>query len=188
MLDGVPGTASGDSSGIAASPAQAGGSEYLLCECCRLRCAVALGELREVVRALPPAVPLPFSPAWLLGVFALRTELVGLVDPAPLLLGALGEPALSAAAGETFPELTATLIAGDDEHLLGLAVSRLGAIAAITAGQIGSTLPPGTPPVAASLVRGWYHPGRGEPPYAVLNMPALVSALVEALSEKAPYE
>ena len=63
------------------------GSEYLLFACADVPCAVPLKALREVRPSLPQVVPLPFSPDWLIGIFPLRTQLLALVDPAPLLLG-----------------------------------------------------------------------------------------------------
>lgn len=50
------------------------------------RCySVALSMLREALLEIPPLTPLPFSPSWLLGVLPLRTDLVTLVDPRPIL-------------------------------------------------------------------------------------------------------
>src|SRR5271165_459536 len=63
------------------------GTEYLMFTCADIRCAVPLKSLREVRPSLPPVVSLPFSPDWLIGIFPLRTQLLALVDPAPLLLG-----------------------------------------------------------------------------------------------------
>jgi chemotaxis signal transduction protein len=164
-----------------------GGDEYLFCECRQLRCAVALRELREVLPVLPAAVPLPFSPPWLLGVCSVRTELVGLVDPAALLLptGDAARAPYDPTAPAEPPALTATLIVGEDERLLGLAVAGLGAITAIAPDQIG-TLPIGGGPAAgAPFVRGWYTPAAGEASRAVLDLPALVAALLLALAEEA---
>ena len=57
--------------------------------CGAIRCAVPLAELRGWPSLLPPIVPLPFSPPWLLGVFPLRdaSEILGLADPLPMLTG-----------------------------------------------------------------------------------------------------
>jgi chemotaxis signal transduction protein len=47
--------------------------------------SVALSKLREALVEIPSLTPLPFSPSWLLGLFPLRTDLVTLVDPRPIL-------------------------------------------------------------------------------------------------------
>lgn len=68
------------------------GTEILLFSCGGISCALPLTSLREVLPEAPAPVYLPFSPPWMHGIFPLRNELVGLVDPAPVLLG----PAASA--------------------------------------------------------------------------------------------
>jgi chemotaxis signal transduction protein len=60
----------------------------LLFVCAGVPCAAPLAELREALPTLPRTTPLPFSPPWLLGLFPLRTEIIGLVDPVPMLTGA----------------------------------------------------------------------------------------------------
>src|SRR5579875_1764982 len=90
----------GRAPGIVATPGQtppeageAGGErantgvEHLLFVCANLPCAAPLAELREALPALPRTTPLPFSAPWLLGIFPLRTEIIGLADPVPMLLG-----------------------------------------------------------------------------------------------------
>ncbi len=62
------------------------GIEYLLFTCGGVECGVPLAALREVLPALPQVAPLPASPEWMMGVFALRAEMIALVDPAPVLL------------------------------------------------------------------------------------------------------
>jgi len=63
------------------------GVEHLLFVCANIPCAVPLTDLREALPTLPQTTPLPFSAPWLLGIFPLRTEVIGLADPIPLLLG-----------------------------------------------------------------------------------------------------
>lgn len=64
------------------------GAEHLLFVCAGVPCAAPLAELREALPTMPHTTQLPFSPPWLLGLFPLRTEIIGLVDPVPLLTGA----------------------------------------------------------------------------------------------------
>ncbi len=62
------------------------GIEYLLFTCGGVGCGVPLAALREVLPALPQVAPLPASPEWMMGIFALRVEMIALVDPAPIVL------------------------------------------------------------------------------------------------------
>lgn len=166
----------------AAHPAEAQprGAEYLLFTCRQIPCAVALHELREVMRAVPHSVPLPFSPPWLLGVFSLRTELLGLVDPAPMLLGA------GWAARDPAPP-TATLIVGSPEPLLGLAVGAVGEITRIQPEQIEPLHLPADSTGIPAYVSGRYHPAGAPHPYAVVDMAPFVAALLRALEESSSH-
>ena len=64
------------------------GDPYLQFTCADIVCAAPLTHFREVLPTLPTTIALPFSPSWMLGLFALHTELIGLVDPAPILFDA----------------------------------------------------------------------------------------------------
>ncbi len=72
------------------APEPRAGTEYLLFACADVPCAVPLTALREVLVSVPQTVALPHSPDWLLGIFPRRSEILGLVDPAPMLLGRSG--------------------------------------------------------------------------------------------------
>lgn len=76
-------------SALPAEGQERAGTEHLLFVCAGVPCAAPLAELREALPTMPQTIPLPFSPPWLLGLFPLRTEIIGLVDPTPLLLGQL---------------------------------------------------------------------------------------------------
>lgn len=95
---------------------------YLLFRSAGVDCAVPLAALREVLPDCPVALPLPHSPEWLLGVFALRAELVGLVDPAPLLFGTASDRSAPRSHG-------AALLASVGEQVLAWAVESIGAVA-----------------------------------------------------------
>lgn len=161
------------------------GSEYLLFTCGEIPCAVPLVHLREVLPALPAPVPLPFSPPWLLGVFPLRLDVLGLVDPTPLLLGHHAPP----------PQIgsTATAIVVGDETLLALAVSAVGEIALIQPEQIskggasGESQEGGPTAIVAAYVLGRCTTESGAS-YALIDMPRLVHDLVRALTEVATHE
>jgi chemotaxis signal transduction protein len=155
------------------------GSEYLLFTCGQTSCAVPLACLREVLPALPSPVPLPFSPPWLLGVFPLRLDVLGLVDPTPMLLGAHA-PA---------PQIgsTATAIVAGDDTLLALAVSSVGDIALIQPEEISARRADDAPGVVATYSLGRCTPQNGGT-YELVDMPRLIDDLVYALREVADNE
>jgi chemotaxis signal transduction protein len=128
-------------------------------------------------------VALPFSPPWLLGVFAHRTELLGLVDPAPLLLGA----ARGAVRDPSAPPPAATLIVGHDDQMLGLAVEALGEIVLIRPDEIAATSgePMDETSVAPPYLRGYYQPPAADDAvaYAVVDLEPFVATLLDALRE-----
>lgn len=178
------------------TPAAAAEPGYLLFRCAGVDCAVPLVALREVLPRSPAALPLPHSPEWLLGVFALRAELVGLADPAPLLFGAASDRSAPRAYG-------AALLAGDGERVLAWAVESIGA----TAPFAGAARPEtgGSQPGASMTVtpdpdgvsRTLATPGQivasayamGEiaaagQRYAVIHVEALLADMLRALEER----
>lgn len=114
------------------------GTEMLLFSTRGVQCVLPLTALREVLPELPSAVYLPFSPAWMLGIFPLRNELVGLVDPAPLLFGSgagsgapaapdrLGSAPLAGLPGAKAS--TAALLVGSEQRCLAWMVDAVGEI------------------------------------------------------------
>jgi len=181
-----------------------GGTEYLLFACADVPCAVALKALREVRPSLPQVVPLPFSPDWLIGIFPLRTHLIALVDPAPLLLGRSADHAASwlmprrsrpslyerrvtaPLANPLFP--TTALLVGEGEKVLAWAVTAVSDIVVILDEQIM----PSTAidiPMPAKYVTGIYQPVQSDPSYLVLNVEMVLADLLSGLEEKEPdYE
>lgn len=155
------------------------GSEYLLFTCDQTPCAVPLVHLREVLPALPTPVPLPFSPPWFLGVFPLRLDVLGLVDPTPLLLGRHAPQSRSGA--------PATAIVAGDETLLALAVSSVGDIALVQPEEITATSDNELPPIVDAYAVGCYGPQSGAT-YTVIDMHRLIDDLVRALTEVATNE
>src|SRR5215469_14863727 len=183
---------------------QPAGIEYLLFACADVPCAVALKALREVRPSLPQVVPLPFSPDWLIGIFPLRTQLIALVDPAPLLLGRSADHAASwlmprrsrpslyerrvtaPLANPLFP--TTALLVGEGEKVLAWAVTAVSDIVVILDEQIM----PSTAidiPMPAKYVIGIYQPVQSDPSYLVLNVEMVLADLLSGLEEKEPdYE
>ncbi|HET9980047.1 MAG TPA: chemotaxis protein CheW [Ktedonobacterales bacterium] len=124
------------------------GDPYLQFTCADTACAAPITHFREVLPTLPTTIALPFSPPWTLGLFALHAELIGLVDPAPLLFETPELVGLSRSRAHngqvivpgarkpthtnwrlTTPESGPTaLIIGSGEQMLALAVSAVGDI------------------------------------------------------------
>ncbi len=122
------------------------GDPYLRFTCADVACAAPLTLFREVLPTLPTTVALPFSPPWVLGLFALHTELIGLVDPAPHLFESPGLQGLSRARAHNGQVIVpgsrkapgenwrlaepgsgpTALIIGAGERMLALAVSGVG--------------------------------------------------------------
>ena len=152
------------------------GAHYLLFTCMTLACAVTLETLREVLPTVPATIPLPHTPSWMFGLFALRAELLGLVDPAPLLLGA-------SAPGSGDPPPTATILVGDGEHTLGWAVERVGAITLVRDDEILRD-PPLTASIADRYYAGLYTPADGGQRHIILHARHLLDDLLLALEER----
>ncbi len=189
-----------------ASGDQPAGAEYLLFACADVPCAVPLKALREVRPSLPQVVPLPFSPDWLIGIFPLRTQLLALVDPAPLLLGRPADHASSwlyparrrnslyerrvtaPLPNPLFP--TTALLVGEGERVLALAVTAVSDIVLLPEEQI---MPPSSMnsmdmPMPEKYVAGIYQPPQGEQSFLILNVESVLSDLLAGLEEKEPSD
>jgi chemotaxis signal transduction protein len=183
-------------SGLAPNESRTG-DEYLLFACADIPCAVPLKSLREVRPSLPQVVPLPFSPDWLIGIFPLRTQLLALVDPAPLLFGRPADHVSSwlkpqrnslyerrvttPLENPLFP--TTALLVGEGEGVLAWAVTAVGDIVLIPDEQIVSTgvLPT---PMPEKYVAGIYAHSSGEQRYLILNVEVVLADLLAGLLEK----
>lgn len=93
-------------------------------------------SLWEALPTIPTTTPLPFSPSWLIGLFPLRTDIVTLVDPRPL-LGSRSEAASSGERPVTQGGEQALLI-GESGRLIAFVVDRIGDIVSAS----GSMTPP----------------------------------------------
>jgi chemotaxis signal transduction protein len=159
------------------APGEASGSQYLLFTCGGVRCAVALRALREVLPHVPAAVPLPHSPPWTLGVFALRAELIALVDPAPALLGERQF--------EESVQFNAVLLVGNGPRTLGWAVGDVGAITVMRPEEI-APLPSPVVPVWERYALGVCMPANAEDAYVLLDAQRLLDDLLNELEEREP--
>jgi chemotaxis signal transduction protein len=182
------------------------GTELLVFLCGSAPCAAPLSVLREVLPALPVCAALPASPAWMLGVFSLRAELLGLVDPAPYLFGVLDDAAYTPMLatrrqphGSLFPApptgplgLTMAIIAGEGERSLGLAVSAVGDLVRAGEDEINadpSALAQAASPIVERYIVGIYTPHDTSDHYTVLAVERLVDDLLRAVDagEEDPY-
>jgi chemotaxis signal transduction protein len=177
----------------------ASGTEHLLFVCADIRCALPLMALREVLPSVPHVVPLPFSPDWMLGIFPLRSEMMGIADPAPLLFGHaddavrathLSPPAPHGENGSPFrpgPPRTPVLVIGTEARALALAVGAVGDIARIQPAEVlspATALSSGPMPCAEAYVAGIYRPADGGSPHIILDAERLLEDLLDALEEK----
>jgi len=179
------------------------GDPYLLFTCADVACAAPLTQFREVLPTLPTTIALPLSPPWMHGFFALHTELIGLVDPAPFLFdapemaslsrsrarnGRVIKPGATSPSGESWrlatPESGPTaLIIGAGERMLALAVAGVGDLAYIQAGEIRGD-PVNTAPARAPAPRfqsGIYTEPASQTAVYVVKVDELLDALLDAL-------
>ncbi len=179
------------------------GDPYLLFTCADVACAAPLTQFREVLPTLPTTVALPLSPPWMLGFFALHTELIGLVDPAPFLFaapemaslsrsrarnGRVIRPGSPSPSGESWrlatPESGPTaLIIGAGERMLALAVAGVGDLAYVRPGEIQSdpvNMAPGRAPAPRFRV-GVYTEPTSQATLHVVKIDVLLDALLDAL-------
>lgn len=160
---------------------------------------VALAELREALPTLPAYAALPFSPPWLLGVFPLRTELVALVDPWPILYGAPDSPpappapphAPTSVSGVSGPlEGPRALVVGDDGRLLALLVDRIGEIIVTPTGA--DTEDTKDTEVARRTAARYLAPADDvagmEQPAQSLRVALLANDILATLEERPPHE
>jgi chemotaxis signal transduction protein len=181
------------------------GDPYLLFTCADVACAAPLTQFREVLPTLPTTVALPLSPPWMLGFFALHTELIGLVDPAPFLFdapelaslsrararnGRVIKPGSPSPSGESWrlavPESGPTaLIIGAGDRMLALAVAGVGDMAYVQPDEIrGRGHLIDATPARAPVERfrtGVYLEPTSQVAFFVLNVDALLNALLDAL-------
>lgn len=180
------------------------GMQHLLFTCADVPCALPIVALREVLPSLPQTVQLPASPDWMLGVFPLRTELLGLVDPAPLLLGRptsnlppptgplnwsdVSVPRRTAPpspfGGGVPGELpTTALVVGTGEACLAWAISNVGALTPVHDDEI-ETDPRllAALPIGERYVAGVYTPPGGQQ-HIIVRADHLLHDLLHALEE-----
>ncbi len=169
------------------SDAPPAGEEYLLVWLQSTPCLVLLHQLREVLPSIPQHIALPFSPQWMWGIFPLRTELVALVDPWPILSGFSDSESPAGASFHT-DEAMRALVIGEDDHLLGLLVSQVGAIVVLNADD---QIEPGgqqMEDVAPQYVTGSVSLDGVERPALCLDVSRLANDILSAIEEQPAHE
>jgi chemotaxis signal transduction protein len=181
---------------LASTSADEGMEEHLLFWLGETLCLAPLALLREVLPGAPPHVALPFSPTWLWGIFPLRTDLVALVDPAPLLLHGpqaarrMTEGESSRVAGRSGAnqiEPQRALVVGEGEQVIALVADHLGAICALRQEDREPYTPdttPGAPSPQQKYVAGVYHLPNQSQPALALQIKRLCDDIFAAIEER----
>lgn len=165
---------------------------FLFFRCGGADCAAPLAALREVLPQCPPSLPLPHSLDWLMGVFALRAELVGLADPEPLLFESVAERSSAPKAHR------AALVVGKGARMLAWAVESIGATAPLGGPDASDAEPVDTqapqddttahPRAAQATVVAHYATGAialaDGRRYTVIDVDALLADMLRALEER----
>lgn len=175
------------------------GQEHLLFWVGEWPYLVRLAELREALPSVPRHAALPFSPRWLWGIFPLRTDLVALVDPIPVLFYGpdaaramdvthATRPATTSDFGS--PEAPRALVVGEGDHLLALLADRIGDICVVA--EADQRLPDLTSPSGESplprYVAGAYAMAGLERDALALRVALLADDIFAALEERRSYE
>jgi chemotaxis signal transduction protein len=176
--------------------------QFLLFACGGILCAAPLINFREVLPVLPQPTALPFSPPWTLGICILHAELIGLVDPAPLLLGQPDFPTLrwrspvSPTLGGIQPlphkaplggvHAGHALVVGEGERSLAFAVQAVLDIVASDDDEIVALDAPERPPLgcAEAYAAGFLLPKDAAESFTIVRVDTLLADLLAALEEK----
>lgn len=181
---------------LAPDPADEQVEQHLLFWLGQAPCLAPLARLREALPATPPHVALPFSPAWLWGIFPLRVDLVALVDPLPILLygphAALRLPDGGSSHGVAQPalglrEAPRTLVVGEGEQLVALVVDRLDDVCELRPDARKPYQPAAadeTPTPLADYVIGVYQISELERPALALDLDRLCGDILAAIEER----
>lgn len=180
-------------------PAEPSGEQFLLFWVGEWPCLAPIAELREALPHVPHHVALPFSPRWLWGIFPLRTDIVALIDPAPMLTH--GPEA--ARTQDTVRRLVATpvgaygqvepwraLVVGESDHLVALLADRIGEICALGEEDqrpLDLSGEWGTAPLPRYVTQGYAVNGLERPALA-LSIARLVEDVFAALEERPDHE
>src|SRR5690348_1529284 len=116
--------------------------EFLTFSCAGIACAAPLVAIREALDSAPMIASLPDSPAWFPGVFQLRTEILGVADMRPILMGYAGN-SNGPSPDNTYATLTGreqAIVIGEGARSLALLVESIGDILSLRPHEILSEL------------------------------------------------
>jgi chemotaxis signal transduction protein len=121
--------------------------EFLTFSCDGVACAAPLATIREALSSVPVIASLPDSPAWFLGVFQLRSEILGAADMRPLLTAYAGggdaSSTYDAYSVDAYSALTGrerAIVVGTGTTSLALLVESIGDILNLQPNEIVSDL------------------------------------------------
>ena len=156
-----------------------------------------LADLREVLPGVPAHIALPFSPLWLWGIFPLRTDLVALVDPAPMLRhgpGAANDAPPSESRRVEAPRPLSqadsryALVIGEGERSLALVADRIGEIVPLRPDDQEPAALGGVTEIVSRYVEGAYPIAGLDRPALALRMAPLREDILAALEERSAHE
>lgn len=182
---------------LSTTPEEDEGEEYLLLWLGDAPYLVRLADLREVLPRVPTHIALPFSPLWLWGIFPLRTDLVALVDPAPILRHG-PEAAADATPVESrrvdAPQAMSqgdgrhALVIGEGERSLALVADRIGDILSLRPEDQGLPAPGEVAGAQSRYVQSAYLIAGVNRPALALRIAPLCEDILAALEERSAHE
>jgi len=161
-------------------------AEFLTFSCDGVACAAPLAAIREALNSIPVIASLPDSPAWFLGVFQLRTEILGAADIRPLLITYAGVSNASSTYG-IYSALTGrerAIVVGTGVRSLALLVESIGDILTLRPHEILSDLVehPAFGAIAPRYRLGLLAPEVHQTRFALVALDTLLTDTINALS------
>jgi chemotaxis signal transduction protein len=161
--------------------------EFLTFTCDGLACAAQLTNIREALLSVPAIASLPDSPGWFLGVFQLRSEILGAADLRPLLLGQAVSAADAFGYGASL-SLTGhehAMVVGTGIESLALVVEGIGDVLALRAHEILRDLVdhPAFGPIAPRYRLGLLAPDGMQTRFALVALDTLLDDMLSALTD-----
>ncbi len=160
--------------------------EFLTFSCAGVACAAPLAAIREALNSIPVIASLPDSPAWFLGVFQLRTDILGAADMRPLLTTYAGVGNASSTY-DPYSALTGrerAIVVGTGVRSLALLVESIGDILTLRPHEILSDLVehPAFGAIAPRYRLGLLAPEVHQTRFALVALDTLLTDTISALT------
>jgi chemotaxis signal transduction protein len=160
--------------------------EFLTFSCDGVACAAPLAAIREALNSIPVIASLPDSPAWFLGVFQLRAEILGAADIRTLLTAYAGVGGATST-DDTYPALTGrerAIVVGTGARSLALLVESIGDILTLQPHEILRDLVehPAFGPIAPRYRLGLLAPDVHQTRFALVALDSLLTDIINALT------